>query len=582
MHQTKFPWLESEIERAFKSVYRGLAVPSMRSTQFAGIPIFRSNARIYNCAFAPLTCWKDFADLFWLLLNGVGAGYSVKWRHIDQLPKVSAGYQSTFIVPDTKEGWADAVLFTLENPQLEADTSQVRPRGAPLSTGGVASGPEPLLQALANIKKILRQADGRQLRPIEAFDIMCYLADVVVVGAVRRAATIAQFDFYDTEMLQAKSGKWYISDPQRARANISAALERDLVSDSPEMIGEVLNYTFKSGAGEPGILLTGHPDWGFNPCAEIFLRPRGFCNLTEINIAACETPDDFLCAAWDAAVIGTLQASYIDFEYLHPDWRKNAEEEALLGVSMTGQAMRWNMLTDSLLREGAQTVLEANTEWARMLDINPAARTTTVKPSGNTSAWLGSITSGIHAAHSDYFLRRVRVDRKDDLGRHLIQTFGEESPESDSFIEADKHNPENIVVTIPVQMSEAIKREEETALSLLERAKHIYTNWVLPGHIKGAGTHNVSLTVNFKPEEQEDITTWMIENRDYWSGISLLPYDGGTYVQAPFEEITREEYYQWLDKLPQDIELDIVYKDGYVDSRVQELACSGVNGCEVT
>lgn len=577
MHQTKFPWYSDEIAEAFKPVYSGHALPSMRSMQFGGYPIFRSNARMYNCAYAPLTEWKDFADLFWLLLNGVGVGYSVQQRHISQLPYIW-GFDGSeeFVVEDSKEGWADAVLHVLYNPLVKIDATKVRARGEILSTGGVASGPEPLLQALGNIKEVLLRAEG-QLRPIEAFDIMCYLADVVVVGAVRRAATIAQFDPDDLEMLTAKSGDWYDEHPHRMRANISAVVLRNDTST----LARALEHTFASGAGEPGVLLTNNTDWGFNPCAEISLRPRGFCNLTETNVAACRDEEEFLMAIKTAAIIGTLQASYTEFDYIHPDWRKNAEEEALLGVSMTGQAQNWGLLSADLLQAGARAVREENQLWAEMLDIKPAARSTTVKPAGNSSAWLGT-TSGIHAAHADFFLRRVRVDRKDNLGSYLIENYGEDEPESGSFIERDKFNSENIVVTMPIKMAGAIKRGEESAVDLLERAKHVYVNWVLPGHLEGENTHNVSLTVSYKPEEQDEIQAWMLANSDYWAGVALLPYDGGGYIQAPFEEITSQEYYRWLDLIPQDLDLADIEYYGATDMRAMEMACAGPNGCEVT
>lgn len=578
MHQTKFPWYSREIEEVFEAVHQGRGVPSMRSMQFAGLPIFRSNARIFNCAYAQLSELKDFADLFWLLLNGVGVGYSVQQRHVQDLPIVSAGWHQVFIVEDSKEGWCDGILALLLNPMVLHDTRLVRSKGSVISTGGVASGPESLLEMYEAVRAILRGAVGRQLTSRECFDIMCNIADIIEVGNVRRAATIALFDPWDEEMLTAKHGEWYVDNPQRARANISAVIHRE-DPNFESLLRTILQRCFDSNCGEPGISLTNDYSHGFNPCHEVSLRNRQMCNLTEINVSACSNLEELLEAVESSTALGTIQASYSDFQYIHADWKKNVEEEALLGVSMTGQAMVWDLLTDDNLDKMAKKAIETNQQWAELLDIKPSARITTTKPSGNTSAWLGT-TSGIHAAHSPFILRRVRVDRKDGFGQHLIQTYGENPPNTNSFIETDQFNPEDVVLSIPMNMNKAILRDEESAVELMERAKHVYEHWIRNGHVSGPNTHNVSLTVTYREGEEETIAQWMLDNVDSWAGISLLPHDGGSYVQAPFEALTELEFHQWLQKIPTDIDFSVIDFSEYIDTRQAEIACGGAS-CEV-
>lgn len=580
MHIEKFPELKEDIELAFKEVYEGLVVPSMRTMQFAGKAMARSNARCYNCAYAALTEWKDFGDLFWLMMNGVGTGYSVQYQHIKTLPIIETGQEKTFLIFDTKEGWADAIITLLKNPKVKFIYSMLRPKGAPLSTGGVSGGPELFEEALEKIRIVLNNAIGRHLTSVECFDIMCFMADAVVAGGVRRTATIALFDKDDDGMLNAKSGEWYINNPQRARANISAILERD-DAEFEMNLRHILKMCFEGGSGEPGIALTNNSkEYGFNPCLEISIKHRGLCNLTEINVSNIENVYDFYRAAGSASAIGTLQASYTNFNYLHPDWKKNAEEEALLGVSLTGQAQNWALLIPEVLSHGALIVEETNKLWSDLLGINPAARCTTTKPSGSTSAWWGT-TSGIHAAHSDYYLRRVRVDRKDSFGKFLINEYGENESGTDSFIETDAMSPENIIVTMPIKMEGSITRSSESSISLMDRAKHIYNNWIKPGHKKGPNTHNVSLTVSYKTEEQEEIIEWMIKNKNSWSGISLLPYDGAHYIQAPFEEINEESFNLWRNIIPKKIDFSQINFSQMVDKRINDLSCVGPNGCEV-
>lgn len=585
MHQKRFyHLLDDEIEEAFRWVYSRHVVPSMRGMQFAGSAILKSNSRLYNCSYAALTSWRDFSDIFWLLMNGVGAGYSVQSRHISQLPSPSLQGNTIFAIPDTREGWADSIFMLLENPEVQFEYDQIRPRGARLSSGGTASGPQSLMQAHEQVRHILLPAalSGRKLKSLEVHDIMCLLADVVVVGGVRRAALISLFDVDDFDMLTCKHGSWWLSHPYRARANNSAVIDRNSAFFE-EDLSRVLQMCLDSGCGEPGMILTNDKDYGVNPCSEISLKDGGKCNLSEVNVAMCSSPSEFLDAVESATIIGTLQAAYTDFSYIQDKWKANCEEEALLGVSITGQAQNWDLLSEpQLLRQAAALAVHTNEKWAKKLGINAAARITCTKPSGSTSAWLGT-TSGIHAAHAPWYLRRVRIDRKDEFGQYLISRYGEAEANSGEFIESDKFSPENIVVTIPVEMTGAIQREQESAIELLERAKFIYENWILLGHRRGPNTHNISLTVNYREDEKEDIKRWMLENVDSWSGISLLPFDGGTYEQTPFEAISEAEYHAWLEKVPHDIDLsEITFQAGLDEERqLGEAACSGPHGCEI-
>jgi len=581
MHVAKFPHLEDQIDEVFKSVHDRTAVPSMRSMQFAGYSIDRSNIRIFNCAYSPIEAFKDIADIAYISMNGAGVGYSVQGRHVDQLPIISLDILSEVVViQDTKESWADSILAVLKNPAQQFLYNQIRPKGSQLSTGGTASGPDSLMMLHDFIRTILLGALGRKLRPIEVHDIMCHTGDLVFCGGVRRTALICLFDVDDEEMLTCKYGDWWIDHPQRARACNSAVIHRN----DPAVEGKIRNvmqHCFNSNAGEPALFLTNDYNWGINPCGEVGLPPRSFCNLTEINAASCDSVDTFLQAIGSATAIGTLQASYTNFDYLDPRWKKNCEEEALLGVSITGQAEAQHLLTPENLRMGAAIAIETNRRWAEMLGINPANRIGCTKPSGSTSAWLGT-TSGVHGAHSDYFLRRVRVDRMANapIVKYLIDIFGESEPMTDGIVERDAASPDLVVVTVPIRMDGAIKRSEETAIELLERAKRIYDNWIVPSHVQGENHHNVSLTVSYREHEKREIIDWVVRNRDSTAGVSFLPYSNTSYKQMPFQSVTKAEYEWWVSRFPEGIDLFSLDYRNEVDQRKQEASCSA-NGCEI-
>jgi len=573
MHCAKFPHLEAEIRATVeKPMLEKWVVPSMRTLQFAGGGVERENFRAFNCSYLSIKSFSSFAELFYILMNGTGVGYSVKAHHVAQLPKIpDKGKFKVFRIPDSKEGWADSVLKLFKNPWQVFDYSAIRPAGSPLSTGGTASGPEALMKLHEKVGRILLGALGRQLTPMEASDIVCHIADGVVVGGVRRAALICLFD--TVEMLTYKSGDWWEKNPQRARANISFVLLRD-DPWAKEKFSSIMDACFASGSGEPGLIFANDIETGWNPCAEITLRDNGVCNLTELNWAALRYNRQFYTSLHAAIALGCLQASYTDFGYVNPEWKRNADDEALLGVSITGQAEGWDELIATIdVPNFKETVDYLTDKWAKLVGINPPKRTLTTKPSGTTSALLG-VTSGIHAAHSEFYIRRVRVDVSHPLAIHLAGL-----PEFKPFIELDKFNSSNYVISIPVQKVGAITRSQESAVELMERMKKINEVWVSKGHYEGKDTHNVSLTVSYKPEEEAGIKEWMWNNRNVYCGISLLPYDGGTYVQAPFQEIDKETYERLAAEFPQ-IDLSGVNFGAAVDERMGEAAC-GANGCEL-
>ena len=422
MHIEKFPQLKDEINAAYKFVQDKKVLPSMRSLQFAGKPIAINNSRLYNCCFLPVNHVDAFSEIMFLLLSGTGVGYSVQRHHVEELPEINKPTKTRrYLVGDSIEGWADAikVLMTayMKNKAMPVfDLSDIRPKGALLLTsGGKAPGPEPLKDCLHNVQKILdRKNNGEKLTTLEVHDILCYIADAVLAGGIRRSAMIALFNIDDEEMLTCKFGNWWETNPQRGRANNSAVIVRSKVEE--ETFFELWKKIEASGSGEPGFFFTNDKDWGMNPCAEISLRPFQFCNLTTINAGDVESQEDLNDRARAAAFIGTLQASYTDFHYLRDIWKRTTEKEALIGVSMTGIASGSVLNLD--LKEAANLVKEENARVAGLIGTNPAARCTTVKPEGTSSLVLGT-SSGIHAWHNDYYVRRIRVGKNESIYTYL-------------------------------------------------------------------------------------------------------------------------------------------------------------------
>ena len=577
MHLNKFSKLSKDIMKAFTYVHDFKVMPSMRALQFGGEAILKNNARQYNCSYSPIDDVRSFGEAFYLLLSGVGFGFSVQKMHINKLPKLQVPKEEgVFVIQDSIQGWAQALDILMESYMFGRikpiyDFSHIRSKGSYLvTTGAKAPGPEPLKNMLKLVEERLKLSIGRKLKPIEVHDIVCIISDAVLAGGIRRAALISLFDRDDQEMLKCKHGEWWVSNPWRARANNSAVLPRSEVSQ------EEFNYIFKmcqdSGSGEPGFSWTNNTDWGFNPCHEISLNPQQFCNLTTINQTGIQSEKDFLNRVYNAALIGTLQASYTDFSYLRPVWKETTEREALLGVSFTGVA-DGDFVNNTLLKKAAKLVLEVNEKYANKIGINLAARATCIKPEGTSSCVLGS-SSGVHARHSDYYIRRIRMNKDDSLAVYLKSVMPE-------LVEDDLFSSTGVVVSIPQESPEnSITRAKETAESLFNRSLQYNKNWVAYGHRKGDNKHNVSVTISVKDSEWEKVKELMWLNREHYSGISLLPYDGGNYKQAPFEECTKEKYEEMM-KLVKDVDLKQVREETDNTTRIEQLACSG-GLCEIT
>lgn len=566
----------STIDEVFKSVYEKKILPSMRSLQFAGLPIERNPTRIYNCAYLPIEHTDAFSETMFLLLGGTGVGYSVQTRHTEKLGVVAGVTKKVrrYKVGDSIEGWADAVKVLVEahykgKSAIRFDFSDIREKGSDLVvTGGKAPGPDPLKKCILFLDIILSNAKGRMLRPIEAHDMMCHIADAVLAGGIRRAAMISLFSHNDNEMMQAKSGNWGEINPQRGRANNSVVLLRN--KTSRKTFDRIWKAVEASRAGEPGIYWTNNLDWGTNPCAEIALKPYQFCNLVEVNASDCEGKVDFYSRVFDATFIATMQAGYTNFHYLREIWQETTEEDALIGVGQTGIAS--NSVNVDWLADAAHFVKEVNEHVAELIGINPAARTTTVKPSGTSSIVLGT-SSGIHAWHNDYYIRRMGVNKDEAIYSYLkraLPQFVEDSqmkPEEEAFLAIPQKAPDDAVL------------RTESPFDLFTRTIDYNVEWIQGGHYKGDNFNNVSVTISLKEDEWVDFGEAMWANRYFYNGISVLPYDGGTYVQVPFEDITKEQY-QVMSLQLRNINLDKVHEEADYTDLTGEAACAG-DGCQV-
>ena len=578
MHIKRYPKLATEIEAAYQYVYDKKVLPSMRSLQFGGKPIEISPNRIYNCAYLPIDDWRAFGETMFLLLGGTGVGYSVQKHHVESLPEIrkpNSDRTRRYLIADSIEGWADAVKALMKSyfyggSKLRFDFSDIRPKGARLVTsGGKAPGPQPLKECLVKIEGILNaKADGEKLTPIETHDVVCHIADAVLAGGIRRAALISLFSADDDEMIACKSGPWWEQNPQRGRANNSAVLMRHKLTK--EFFMDIWKRVELSGAGEPGIYLSNDKDWGTNPCCEIALRPFQFCNLCEVNVSNLDSQEDYNSRVKAAAFIGTLQASYTDFHYLRPIWQRTTEKDALIGVSMTGLGSGTVLGYD--MKEAARIVKEENARVAGLLKINKSARCTTVKPAGTTSLTLGT-SSGIHAWHNDYYVRRVRVGKNEAIYTYLSMYHPE-------LVEDEYFRPhDTAVISIPQKSPAGSIMRTESPFQLLERVKRVSREWIRPGHRSGNNTHNVSATISLRDHEWEAAGQWMWDNRDHYNGLSVLPYDGGTYTQAPFEDCSKETYERMMISL-KDVDLTrVVELDDNTDLS-GELACAG-GACEI-
>jgi ribonucleoside-triphosphate reductase len=596
---------------------------SMRMAQFAGQAVEKNHTRGYNCAYLPIEHPAAFSETMFLLLGGTGVGYSVQNTHIDKLPEISKGTKDAkFLIGDSIEGWADAIkaimywAFGKRKHKPRFDFSDIRAKGERLVTaGGKAPGPAPLRICLAKIEGILENKEnGSKLTSLEVHDILCHIADAVLAGGIRRAAMIALFSADDMDMITCKSGNWWEKNPQRGRANNSAVLLRHRVTK--EFFLDLWKRIEDSNAGEPGIYFSNDANWGTNPCCEIALRPYQFCNLTEINAGSVKEAvnsfirqetlvmsldDDYKYLlqneldnrAKAAAFFGTLQAGFTDFHYLRPIWRQTTEKDALVGVGITGICN--GDILDLDLTEAANVAIEENKRVSAIIGINSAARVTTIKPSGTTSCVLGT-SSGIHAWHSKYYIRNMQCAVGDDLFNY----FQTNHPELITIMEYDS---KSAVIGIPQKAPDgAILRENENAVEMLDRIFKFYDNWVKVGHQSGANTNNVSATVSIKKDYKtkknllgfdehvlndkgELITTkneWpevgeiLWNNRHKFNGMSVLPFDNGSYKNAPFEVCTEAEFNEKYKYLA-DIDLTKISEAQDNTTQSSELACAGDN-----
>lgn len=574
---SKYPNLQSEITNSMDFVRSKRVLPSMRAMQFAGTPIFKNESRIYNCAYLPVDDYRAFNESMFLLLGGTGVGFSVQKHHIDKLPPISKPTkEKKYMIADSLEGWADAIkvlvksYFGYNQYKPKFNYTDIRNKGMRLITaGGKAPGPEPLKIALTHLEAIFeRKQNGDKLTSLDCHDIMCHIADAVLSGGIRRSAMISLFSHDDYDMMECKFGNWWELNPQRGRANNSAVLEREVVTE--DKFKAIWKKIELSGSGEPGVYWTNNKDWGTNPCCEIALKPFQFCNLCEVNVSDVVNQEDLNMRVGVAAFFGTLQAGYTDFHYLRSIWRKTTEEDALIGVGMTGIAS--GKVLDLDLVEAADIVKKINKIISSRIKINSAARATTIKPSGTTSCVLGT-SSGIHAWHNDYYFRRIRVTKNDPLYGYMFMYHNE-------IVEDDQlKSHDTAIITIPQEAPVGSILRTESVLDLLNRISKFNLQWVKEGHAKGDNANNVSATVSIKPEEWDLVGNWMYENRSTYNGISVLPYDNGSYIQAPFENCTKEQFDK-LSKSLTDIDLTKIVENDDNTEHSQELACAGDN-CEI-
>ena len=581
-HTNKYKHLESEIYDNFRYVIDKKTLPSMRFLQFGGLPIEINPSRGYNCSYAPVDHLDTFAEAMFLLLSGCGFSFSVQQHHIDKLPELKGTSQRKrkYLINDSIIGWADAIkqliyayFYGKSNPDF--DYRDIRPKGTALITsGGKAPGPQPLKDCTHNIRKILDNAliergPGTKLKPIEAHDICCWIADAVLSGGIRRAACLSGFSYNDEEMLASKTNAWFDTHPERQRSNNSVVLLRRKLNK--ESFDKIFTLIQASKFGEPGFILSHDKEYLFNPCGEASLQNNSFCNLTTIVASDITTQEEFNNRARAAAFIGTIQAGYTDFHYLRDIWKKNTEKDALLGVSITGLANEHFLKLD--FKEAANIVKEENERVAKLIGINKAARTTLAKPEGTTSCVVGS-SSGVHSWHSKFYIRRIRLNKDEPIYKYLIRAIP-------NLIEDDVFKPHTqAVLSIPMKAPDDAITREESAKSLLDRCVKLNKEWIQPGHRRGANAHNVSATINVRDDEWDEVKKIVWENIDNINGMTFYAYDGGDYPQRPFEECTENTYNKML-KLAKNIDLTKIKEEEDITNLAGESACSG-GQCTIT
>jgi ribonucleoside-triphosphate reductase len=576
-----------------EAVYDRNVMPSMRAVMTAGAALDRDHVAGYNCSFVPVDSPRSFDETMYILMCGTGVGFSVEYKYVNKLPSVPESFEKSttvIVVEDSKTGWAKAyrellaMLWAGQIPSI--DVSKLRPAGARLKTmGGRSSGPQPLINLFDFTIAKFKGAAGRQLKPIEAHDIMCKIGEVVVVGGVRRSAMISLSNINDIEMAAAKSGNWWENNTQRALSNNSVAYSR-----KPEMeqfIAEWKNL-YDSKSGERGIYNVaaaqkqaarwGRRDpeihYGTNPCSEIILRPYQFCNLSEVVIRENDSLKDIENKVKLATVLGTWQSTLTDFKYLRKIWKDNTEEERLLGVSLTGQFGHKFMSgkedlskLGKFLGEIRDVARFINKAEADRIGINESAAITCVKPSGTVSQLVG-VSSGMHAWHSEYYIRTVRGDKKDPLSTFLKEVG---IPVEDDFMKPN----DTYVFSFPVKAPEgAIVRDDLTAIDHLNTWLVYQREWC---------EHKPSITVSVKEDEWMEVGAWVYKHFDEVSGISFLPHSDHSYKQAPYQEVTKEEYDNLVSKMPKSIRWEDLsfYETEDGTSGTQTLACTSDGNCEI-
>ena len=578
-----------EIKHNFSYVKERKVFCSMRYLQFAGPAVEVNNARVFNCSFSPIDCVESFSENMFLLLSGCGVGYSVEKHNIDKLPDLVRPLTSeVYVIEDKIEGWADSCKVLIGsyfglNPKPIFDSSKVRKKNSLLvTTGGLAPGPEPLMQALSNIEALfesLLEQGFNRLRDIDVHDIMCFEAEAVKAGGIRRAAMIALFDAISEAMLYCKSPQHFKSwgddkiNPQRARANNSAVIYT-YEPDAEENYRRVMQICKESGVGEPGLVFSNcrEKKSGFNPCVEASLDPNSFCNLTTIIATWITTQAEFNEYARVAAFIGTLQAGFTDIDsYLRPIWKEATERDALIGVSLTGIA---HGTLDSLSKtEASLEILRENARVAKIIGINEAARCGLIKPEGTATlaAGLGD-TPGIHAGKGRYLKRRVGLEKKSELATYLRNYYPD-------MYEDSVYDDREAFAVFPIRnATNILLQTQETAIDFIKRVITYSEEWIKPSHRRGANTHNVSATASDREEEWDGLIDFVWENHRSVSGLSFFPAgNGASFPQLIYEEITEEEY-ERLNSLMYEIYPETIWLNHGTDY-AQEPACAG-NNCE--
>lgn len=573
----RYPLLRKDIDEAYKYVEEYKILPSMRSAAWSGRAILEKHSRMYNCCYLPIDDITAFKEVLFLLLSGTGVGFSVQHCHIERLPPI---YQPTsvknYYIGDSIEHWSDAMNELIKSftdgktplPIFKGDL--IRPKGSIIqSIGELAPGPDHLLHSLNHVKKILlNKENGSKLRAIEIMDIIDILSECVLAGGVRRSSLICLFSPYDEEMLHAKSGSWWLNHPWRARSNNSAMILRG-TNNTKYNFENIWSVLSSNHSGEPGIYFTDdyRSDYGSNPCVETSLRSYQFCNLTEINSSTIISQTDFNLRARYAALLGSLQAGYTHFNYLRSIWQKNTEQDALLGIGLTG--ICHGNLENLYLRIAAKEAVHANVRYSKMLGLHRASRVCCTKPSGTTSLVLGC-SSGIHPLHAPYYIRHVRVSKDEPIYEFLNKKL------PDLIEDEIGREDTTAVIKVPQQMNfpHATYRNENV-FDFLERIKYYNQEWVLPGHIAGPNKHNVSATVSIKEDEWEQVGQWMWNNRLTFHGMACLPYFGGEYHQAPFTECSKYEYERLYKSLKHlDFE-ELSETENNRFANAQEPACAG-------